>query len=128
MFAKFEDEGKERAFSPFITLILYLASETWFGRHIHILLNLGSGCGSVGRAVTSDTRDPRFEPCHRRNFVYQFICQLYNRKDENKEKEAGNGPSLKKPFYSICALRVFQHMQYKKSFFLVKKSFLEMHL
>ena len=40
MFAKFENEGKERAFSPFITLILYLASETWFGRYIHILLNL----------------------------------------------------------------------------------------
>ena len=52
----------------------------------------GSGCGSVGRAVTSDSRDPRFESYHRQNFIYQ----LYNRKDENKEKEAGNGPSLKR--------------------------------
>ena len=25
---------------------------------------LGSGCGSVGRAVASDTRDPRFESSH----------------------------------------------------------------
>ena len=52
----------------------------------------GSGCGSVGRAVASDTRDPRFESSHQRNFIYQ----LYNRIDKNKEKEAGNGPSLKK--------------------------------
>ena len=53
---------------------------------------LGSGCGSVGRAVTSDTRDLRFESKHRQNFIYQ----LYNRQDENKEKEVGNGPSLLK--------------------------------
>ena len=39
----------------------------------------------------SDTRDPRFESRHWHN----FINQLYNRKDKNKEKEAGNGPSLK---------------------------------
>ena len=51
----------------------------------------GSGCGSVGRAVASDSRDPWFESRHRQNFIFQ----LYNRKDENKEKEAENGPSLK---------------------------------
>ena len=53
---------------------------------------MGSGCGSVGRAVASSTRDPWFESRHWQNFIYQ----LYNRKDENIEKEAGNGPSLKK--------------------------------
>ena len=52
---------------------------------------MGSGCGSVGRAVASITRDPRFESRHRHN----CINQLYNRKHQNKEKEAGNGPSLK---------------------------------
>ena len=52
----------------------------------------GSGCGSVGREVASDTRDPRFESRHRQNFFYQ----LHNRKDENNEREAMNGPSLKK--------------------------------
>ena len=54
----------------------------------------GSGCGSVGREVASDTRDPRFESTHRQIFIFK----LYNRKDKNKEKEkeAGNGPSLKK--------------------------------
>ena len=30
----------------------------------------GSGCGSVGRAVASDTRDPRFKSSHRQNFIY----------------------------------------------------------
>ena len=78
MFAKFVDEGKERAFSPYITLILCIALETWFGRYVNILLNLGSGCGSVGRAVAYDTRDLQFKSRHRQNFIYQ----LYNREDK----------------------------------------------
>ena len=35
---------------------------------------------------------PTPESSHQQNFIYQ----LYNRKDENKQKEARNGPSLKK--------------------------------
>ena len=57
---------------------------------------MGSGCDSVGRAVTSDTRDSRFESRHRYNFIYQIIYQLFSRKNENKENEAKNCPSLKK--------------------------------
>ena len=34
--------------------------------------NEGRGCGAVGRAVASDTRDPWFESCHQQNFVYQL--------------------------------------------------------
>ena len=52
----------------------------------------GSGCGSVGWAVASDTRDPLFKPRHWQNFIYQLIYQLYNWKDKNKEKGAGKGP------------------------------------
>ena len=48
---------------------------------------LGSGCGSVGITVASDTKDPQFISRHRQN----FLDQLYNRKYENKEKEAGKG-------------------------------------
>ena len=34
----------------------------------------GSGCGSVGRAVASDSRGPRFESCHRqKNFTVKFF-------------------------------------------------------
>ena len=42
---------------------------------------LRHGCGSIGRAVASETKGPRFESSHR---------QIYW-KDENK-KEAENGP------------------------------------
>ena len=37
----------------------------------------GSGCGSVGRAVASDTRGPRFDSSHRQKFIYTLnICIL----------------------------------------------------
>ena len=56
----------------------------------------GSGCGSVGRAGASGTRDPWLKSRYRRNLIYQ----LYTRNDNNNEKEAGNGPFLKL-LYSI---------------------------
>ena len=31
------------------------------------------GCDSVGRAVASDTRGPRFESSHGQNFIHEFI-------------------------------------------------------
>ena len=51
-------------------------------------------CGSVGRVVASDIRGPRFESSHRQKLFILNICLLSTvyRKDENKEKEAGNGP------------------------------------
>ena len=52
---------------------------------------MGSGGGSVVRAVTSNSRGQRFEDGHRQKFILNIYCQLYW-KDENKEKEAGNGP------------------------------------
>ena len=58
----------------------------------------GSGGGSVGRAVASDTSDPRFESQHRQSYIYQL--QL-NRKDKNKGQEVGNGPSLKTTTLSL---------------------------
>ena len=70
---------------------------------------VGSGCGSVGRAVASDTRGPRFESSHRQKFIYILnICLLSTVfwKDENKEKEAGNGPFLKKKFAETFVCRV----------------------
>ena len=38
-------------------------------RIISKLLESGSGCGSVGRAVASKTRGPRFESGHRQNLL-----------------------------------------------------------
>ena len=56
---------------------------------------MGSGCGSVGKAVASNTSGPQIQSSHREIFYWTFVyCQLYWI-DKNKEKEAGNGP-LKK--------------------------------
>ena len=46
--------------------------------------------GSVGRAVVSKSRGPWFESSHQQKFMRNIYCQLCW-KDENKEKEAGNG-------------------------------------
>ena len=43
-----------------------------------VLFNLwGSGGGSVGRAVASNSRGPRFESSHRQKFILNIYCQLY---------------------------------------------------
>ena len=62
---------------------------------------VGSGCGSVGRAVASYTRGPRFESSHQQKCIYieHFVnCQLCIEKTKikKKKKEAGDGPFLKK--------------------------------
>ena len=56
---------------------------------------LGSGCDSVGRAVDSNSWGPQFESRHQQKFILNIYFQLYW-KDENKEKEAANGPFFKK--------------------------------
>ena len=65
-----------------------------------------SGGGSVGRAVASDSRGPRFESSHRQKFILNIYCQL-SWKDENKEKEAGNGPFKKKSSFLVSMLKNF---------------------
>ena len=61
---------------------------------------LGCGCGSVGRAVISDTRGPRFESSHRQIFInieqllYTINCVLKRRKI--KKKRPGMAHFLKK--------------------------------
>ena len=37
----------------------------------------GSGCGEVGRAVASSTRDPRFESSHRQIYLLSIVVKLY---------------------------------------------------
>ena len=38
---------------------------------------LGSGCGSVGRAVASNSRGPLFVSSHRQKYILNINCQLY---------------------------------------------------
>ena len=58
----------------------------------------GSGCGSVGRAVASNTRGPRFKSSHRQKFInieqllYTINCVLKRRKIKKKRP----GPIFKK--------------------------------
>ena len=58
-------------------------------------LRFGSGCGSVGRAVASDSRGLLFESSHRQKIIYILnICLLSTVywKDENKEKRGREWP------------------------------------
>ena len=73
--------------------------QVWFNNNnkINTGSTRGSGCDSVGRAVASDSRGPRFKSSH----------PVMYWKDENKEKKARNCPfffkknvSLKKENYS----------------------------
>ena len=64
----------------------------------------GSGCGSVGKAVTSDVRGPWFKSSHQQTFIADIYLFTVNCNEKTKiKKEAGNGPVLKKNmFYSLA--------------------------
>ena len=56
------------------------------------ITTFGSGCGSVGRAVASNTRGMQFESSHWQKFIYieHFVyCQLCIRKTKIKKKRPG---------------------------------------
>ena len=53
--------------------------------------NNGSDCGSVGWAVTSDSRGPWFESSHHQNLFWLLTVNCI-KKTKIKEKEAGNCP------------------------------------
>ena len=65
--------------------------------------NLGSGCGLAGRAVASDTSDPRFKSSHRQTFIEHLFSVNCVEKTKIKKKEAGNGP-----FFKRCIHRVMK--------------------
>ena len=49
----------------------------------------GSGCGSVGRAVASYTRGPRFESSHRQKFIEHLFTVNCIEKTKMKKKRPG---------------------------------------
>ena len=69
----------------------------------------GSGGGSVGRAVAANFRGQRFESSHWQKIILNIYCHPY-RKDENKDKEAGNGPFIIKKLYikTIVTMKLSQ--------------------
>ena len=87
---------------------------SWMSKH-----HVGSGCGSVGRVVASDTRGPRFKSSHRQKFIYILnICLLSTVywKEKNKEKEAGYGPFFKKHQVESSESRIFWTLNFEPSF------------
>ena len=63
-------------------------------KHLFFQLNIfGGGCGSVGRAVVSNTRDPRFESSHR-----YYLLSTEIEKTNKERKKAENGPFKQHPF------------------------------
>ena len=66
-----------------------------FIKNKQINYSVGSGCGAVGRAVAYDMRGHGFESSHRQLLLNIYLLLTVCRKDENKEKEAGNGPFFK---------------------------------
>ena len=48
---------------------------------------VGSGCGSVGRAVAFDTRGPQFNSSHRQNFIeHLFIINCIEKTKINQKR------------------------------------------
>ena len=67
-------------------LLLSLTNPIDLDRILNNNCSKGSDCGSVGRAVASNTIGPWFESSHRQTLFWTFVyCQLCW-KDENKEK------------------------------------------
>ena len=62
-------------------------------------------CGSVGRAVASDTRSPRFESSHRQNLLNICLLSTVFWKDENKEKRGREWPMFWAAEYCLALLQ-----------------------
>ena len=61
---------------------------------------MGSGCGSVGRAVASNTRGPRFESSHWQTFISEIHFYIVNCIEKTKIKEKRPGMAhFKKPCF-----------------------------
>ena len=67
--------------------------------------------------VASDTRVPGFESSHRRQLLLNiYLLLTVCSKDENKEKEAGNGPFLKKTLTSLLVHQIKKSFNLQKQF------------
>ena len=53
---------------------------------LSVLTLVGSGCGSVGRAVISDTRGLQFESSHRQNPINLFTTNCIEKTKINKKR------------------------------------------
>ena len=64
--------------------------DIFWDKHVSVTSMLkGSGCGSVGKAVASDNRGPRFKPSHRRSFYWALLIVSCVEKTKIKKKRPG---------------------------------------
>ena len=71
-----------------------LMFDCWIDPVVHLhaqSIELGSGCGSVGRAIASDTRGPQFESRHRRIFIKNINLSIINCIEKTKIKKKRPG-------------------------------------
>ena len=66
---------------------------------------MGSGCGSVGTVVASDTRGAQFESVIGEISIEHLITVNCIEKTKIKQKESRNGPFMKSPGLAHCKLR-----------------------
>ena len=82
---------------PVLTCLLH--NQKLYSGYIRKLsIKLGSRCSTVGSVVASNIRYPKFESSHQQLLLSIFLLLTICRKDENKEKEAGNGPFFVKNY------------------------------
>ena len=61
----------------------------------------GSVCGSVGRAVASDTRGPQFKSSHLQTFISDIYLFTVNCIEKTKIKKKRPGMANKKYFHAL---------------------------
>ena len=78
---------------------------------IQIKIVKGSGCASVGKAVASDTRGPRFESSHRQSLLIFYKIECFRKKKFEK--------GLSQVFFlsvSFISIHSFAHRGIVRSF------------
>ena len=64
----------------------------------------GSGCVSIGKAVVSDTRGPRFESRHRRSVYWTLLAANCIEKAKIKKNRLETGRLKRKTYLSLTAI------------------------
>ena len=64
---------------------------SYFQIELNIWSSMGSGCVSVGRAVASNIRDPRFKSSHYQTFIEHLLTINWVENEKRMKKDARNG-------------------------------------
>ena len=73
----------------YIHSYLYTCLSTFLLTYIKCCINMGSGCGSVGRAVASNNRGPQFESSHRQTFISDIYLFTVSCIEKTKKRTRG---------------------------------------